>query len=150
MWGVNNRMFEKWIVLIFLFVGMLWDIKKKTVPKIYLVVWAIGAITYLISEIAGEKSIFSIFWALIPGFVVLLISLITGEKIGLGDGLILLCVGCFQGVKDVLCMLFFSFVILTVFLILFLVMRRVGRTSRVPFVPFMFMGQLMVMFGGVL
>ena len=57
MWGVNNRMFEKWIVLIFLFVGMLWDIKKKTVPKIYLVVWAIGAITYLILEIAGEKSI---------------------------------------------------------------------------------------------
>ena len=69
---------------------------------------------------------------------------------GLGDGLIRLWVGCFQGVKDVLCMLFFSFVILTVFLILFLVMRRVGRTSRVPFVPFMFMGQLMVMFGGVL
>ncbi len=150
MWGVNNGMIGKWIVLIFLFVGMLWDIKKKAVPKIYLVVWAIGAITYLILEITSNKNIGSIFLAVIPGVVVLILSLITGEQIGLGDGLILLCVGCFQGMKDVLCMLFFSFVILTVVLILLLVMRRVGRTSRVPFVPFMFLGQLMVMFGGVL
>lgn len=150
MWGVNNRMRGQWLVLMFLFVGMLWDIKKKAVPKMYLVVWAVGAMTYLVLEIASKQNIFSIFLALIPGVVVLFLSVITGEQIGIGDGLILLCIGCFQGVKDVLCMMFFSFVILTVFLMLLLVMGRIGRKSRVPFVPFMFMGQLAVMFGGVL
>jgi len=148
-WGVKSKMLGKCIVLVFLFVGTLWDLKKNMVPKNYLVIWGIQSIIYFSFEIIHGKSVLDIFIGLIPGIVAIVLSVITREQIGMGDGLILLSVGCFQSIKDILSMLFFSFVILTIISIFLLAIRRVGRKSQVPFVPFMLMGQIIVIFGGI-
>lgn len=143
-------MLGKWIVLVFLCVGALWDAKKKAVPKIFLLIWGMVSVIYFILEIFNGQNILGMLVGIIPGVVALVLSVISREQIGFGDGLILLCVGCIQDIKEVLCMLFFSFVFLTITLMLLLVIRRVGRASRVPFVPFMFIGQLITVFGGIL
>ena len=149
MWGVN-RMLGKWIVLIFLFVGALWDIKKKAVPKVFLLIWGIVSVIYFVFEIINGQNVLGLLLGVIPGIITLVLSIVTKEKIGLGDGLILICVGCLQTIKDVLCMIFFSFIFLTVVLIFLLAIRRIGRSSRIPFVPFLFLGQLITMYGGIL
>lgn len=143
-------MLGKWIVLVFLFVGALWDAKKKAVPIIFLLIWGMVSVIYFILEIFNGQNILGMLVGIIPGVVALVLSVISREQIGFGDGLILLCVGCIQDIKEVLCMLFFSFVFLTITLMFLLVIRRVGRASRVPFVPFMFIGQLITVFGGIL
>ena len=149
MWGVN-RMLGKWIVLIFLFLGALWDIKKKTVPKVFLLIWGIVSVIYFVFEIINGQNVLGLLLGVIPGIITLVLSIVTKEKIGLGDGLILICVGCLQTIKDVLCMIIFSFIFLTVVLIFLLAIRRIGRSSRIPFVPFLFLGQLITMYGGIL
>lgn len=143
-------MLGKWIVLIFLFVGALWDIKKKAVPKVFLLIWGIVSVIYFVFEIINGQNMLGLLWGVIPGIITLVLSIVTKEKIGLGDGLILICVGCLQAIKDVLCMIFFSFIFLTVVLIFLFAIRRIGRSSRIPFVPFLFLGQLITMYGGIL
>lgn len=143
-------MLGKWIVLIFLFVGALWDIKKKAVPKVFLLIWGIVSVIYFVFEIINGQNMLGLLLGVIPGIITLVLSIVTKEKIGLGDGLILICVGCLQTIKDVLCMIFFSFIFLTVVLIFLLAIRRIGRSSRIPFVPFLFLGQLITMYGGIL
>ena len=143
-------MLGKWIVLIFLFVGALWDIKKKAVPKVFLLIWGIVSVIYFVFEIINGQNMLGLLLGVIPGIITLVLSIVTKEKIGLGDGLILICVGCLQAIKDVLCMIFFSFIFLTVVLIFLLAIRRIGRSSRIPFVPFLFLGQLITMYGGIL
>ena len=105
---------------------------------------------YFVFEIINGQNMLGLLLGVIPGIITLVLSIVTKEKIGLGDGLILICVGCLQTIKDVLCMIFFSFIFLTVVLIFLLAIRRIGRSSRIPFVPFLFLGQLITMYGGIL
>ncbi|KAI4451155.1 hypothetical protein C823_005704 [Eubacterium plexicaudatum ASF492] len=50
----------------------------------------------------GEQSIFEMITAICPGLCVLLLAWITRGGIGEGDGLLLMVIGIFLGVADVL------------------------------------------------
>ena len=143
-------MIGKGIVLLFLAIAAIWDIKKKAVPKNYLCVVGVVAVIYLGLDIMSGKSLIDGILALIPGYIIVFLCVVSGEQIGLGDGLILLCVGCFQNIRDTLCMIFISFVILTLVSMFLLISRRVGRKSTIPFVPFLFCGQLITIVEGFL
>ena len=134
----------------FLFLGMMWDVKKKAVPKNYICIFGVVGVISLILEVAKGKSILDGVLGLIPGCVAIILSVVTEEQIGSGDGWILLCVGFFQNIKETLCMTIFAFVIMTIVLMFLLVIGRVGCKSTIPFVPFLFMGQGIIMLGGYL
>ena len=141
-------MFEKWIVLVFLFLGMIWDIKKRVVPKTYIYIFFVAGTICLLLGVINEKGILDGLFGLIPGCVVIMLSIVSREHIGSGDGWILLCVGFFQNVKETLCMIFFAFAIMTIVLMFLLVIRRISCKSTIPLVPFLFVGQAIIIVGG--
>lgn len=141
-------MIGKCIVFLFLIVGMVLDFKNKSIPKEYVYVWSLVAIAYAIFYLINGKSILGMVIALIPGVVSLFLSFVTKEQIGIGDGIVILLAGFFLNIKDVIGMVFVALIVLTIVTMVFLVTHLVSGKSRIPFIPFLFVGHLVCVLGG--
>lgn len=84
----------------------------------------------------------------VPGLSALLIARISREGIGYGDGLVILCLGCYLPPPQLaeLCMIAITFAGLVALVLL--VGRRRGRKETLPFVPFLLAGYLIVLLSG--
>ena len=145
------RMIEKIIVLLFLVIGAVWDLKKKSVPKKYLCIWSAFVMFFLISDFIGRRNITDMLLSMIPGLVCVFLAFITREQLGYGDGWVIMLLGLFLDFKYVLKIIFVAFCILTVVIVFLFIFRKVGRRTTLPFLPFLLMGYLVcVFFGGSL
>lgn len=144
-------MIESVIVIFFLVLGSIWDVKKKSVPYMYLLLWGIVALVYLISNslIKNNGDIWiTMLFGIIPGIVCLLISYVSREQIGYGDGWAILLMGALLGISRVMKLLLAAFSLLTVIAIVLLITKKAKRKSTIPFIPFLFLGYLMVFLYG--
>ena len=113
------------------------DWRTKTVPVIGIVILGIGL---LILRLQGQVTVMELFAGCLPGLVSLLLSLATGEKIGRGDGFLLLALGIGFGWEGTL-LFFMSALLLAAALgILFLALKKATRKTELPFLPFLFWG----------
>jgi leader peptidase (prepilin peptidase)/N-methyltransferase len=132
-----------WVeILLFLFLAIcaVWDAVNKKIPLI--VVW-IGMAAAVILRAAGVIETES--WrmmgaALLPGFLFWVISYVTREKVGYGDGWILLLIGLFAGAEKCIAALMTALFVESIFLIILLALRKINRDKEVPFVPFLLVG----------
>ena len=111
------------------------DIKKGeiniTVPLI------ITGADLLIRLFFGRIDIADTFKGAAIGAAVMILSMVTNESIGMGDGIILLCTGAMAGFEKNM-ELFFSALILCGMCGLFLMLiLGKSRKTKVPFVPFL-------------
>jgi leader peptidase (prepilin peptidase)/N-methyltransferase len=83
--------------------------------------------------------------ALLPGVIFWAISYVTREKVGYGDGWVLLMIGLFIGAAKCIAVLVAALLAETVCLILLLAMRKIHRDDEVPFVPFLLIGLGVIM-----
>jgi leader peptidase (prepilin peptidase)/N-methyltransferase len=122
-----------------------WDAVKKEIPLP--VVW-LGMLTAVLLRAAGVIETES--WgmtgaALLPGFLFWGISYVTREKVGYGDGWMLLLIGLFVGVSECTAVLMSALFMESVCLILLMAFKKVHRDNKVPFVPFLLAGLGVVM-----
>lgn len=119
----------------------IFDIRKREIPFKAVIIGGVigcGNCFLQISEgnlLAGEMGL-----ALLPGCFFLFLSLVSGEKVGYGDGLLLAVVGLFIGFYRCLLILCISLLLLSVTALVLLVFHKVHRNSRLPFVPFLAAG----------
>lgn len=142
---------ENIIVFIFLSVGAVWDIKKRTVPVKYLIVWGIVSLLYLcvMSLIYKDGELFiQAFWGVFPGIVCLFLAYISGEQIGYGDGLVLVLTGVLLGLDRVLFIVLVALSLLTCLSVALLVMRKAKRKTVIPFLPFLLLSNIIISFCG--
>lgn len=117
------------------------DIRKREIPFKMVVIGSVigcGNCFWQISEgnlLVGEMGL-----ALLPGCFFLLISLVSGEKVGYGDGLLLAVIGLFTGFYRCLLVLCISLLLLSITALALLTLHKVHRNSRLPFVPFLAAG----------
>lgn len=133
-------MWVKIILFLFLTVCALWDAMKKEVPLA--VVWA-GMITAVLLHVAGlmEKgNWFTLGISLLPGAMFWGISFMTREKVGYGDGWVLVMIGLFAGFSKCLQILLIGLVIESMVLLVLLAFHKVQKDGEVPFVPFLLLG----------
>jgi leader peptidase (prepilin peptidase)/N-methyltransferase len=139
-----------WIELLLFFIlaiCALWDAVRKEIPLI--VVW-IGMLTAVLLRAAGVIETES--WgmmgaALLPGFLFWVISYVTREKVGYGDGWILLLIGLFIGVAKCMAVLMAALFAESVFLIIMMALQKIHGDNQVPFVPFLLAGLGVIMCG---
>lgn len=136
------------IALLYMSVCTVYDIRHREIPLLILlfgIAAAFGVDLWWIRE--GAVTVVETGMALLPGVFFLLTSFFTKEKVGYGDGLLLVILGLLLGAYQcflILCIgLVFSAVV-SLFLLLF---RRAGRHSRIPFAPFLVLGMGVVFFG---
>jgi leader peptidase (prepilin peptidase)/N-methyltransferase len=83
--------------------------------------------------------------ALLPGFLFWVISYVTREKVGYGDGWILLLIGLYVGVSECAAVLMSALFMESVCLIILMAFKKVHRDNEVPFVPFLLAGLGVIM-----
>ena len=104
-------------------------------------------ISLLISGIAGVGGIFLILVGSISakeaamgacvGAVLLLLSILTKDAIGFGDGLITVVTGCYLGGRDNLLLIVGGLFLAAIFGISILIIKKVDKKKEFPFVPFL-------------
>lgn len=139
MW-VGSEIAEE-IILGFLCLCAVFDLKKKEIPLILIGIGIMGGAglnAWLLWE--GMLSIEEIGISLLPGIFFVLASWGTKEKIGYGDGLILFITGLFAGFYKCFLGVCIGLVFSAVFAVLLLIIHKAKKDSRIPFVPFLAMG----------
>ncbi|MCM1087963.1 MAG: prepilin peptidase [Muribaculaceae bacterium] len=130
-------------IVAFVFMGIcaFFDIKKKEIP-VYLaaagIIAALGVNLFLLYR--GDLSAAETAGSLLPGGFFLIVSFLTKEKVGYGDGLLLLTAGLFLGFYRCCFCLCISLLGSSVFAILLLGLGKAGKNSKIPFAPFLAIG----------
>ncbi|MCI7107654.1 MAG: A24 family peptidase [Lachnospiraceae bacterium] len=118
------------------------DLRKKQIsswPMVFM-----GGVGVVLSFIGNAWNDWIAVLSFLPGCVTLLFAWITKESIGYGDGLVLLCLGCFLTAVQMvnLCMIAISIAgIVALFLLL---IKKQNRKAQIPFVPFLFVGYVVL------
>lgn len=137
---VESRL-VKVVFIIFLFICAVFDIKKKEIPIILIIIGIISSFGINIWQIfKGTISIAGVGASLLVGVFFLLISFCTKEKVGYGDGMILIVSGLVLGFDRCFLGLCISLILSSVFALLLLLLRKVEKTSGLAFVPFLTIG----------
>lgn len=118
------------------------DIKKKQI-NILLVISSM--VIAVLTIIFNTDFLFSALLGLFEGLVIVILSLITKGALGMGDGLILCATGILLGYKDNFCLIFSGCVFAALFSIVLLMLGKADKKSRIPFVPFLLAGMLLVL-----
>lgn len=121
------------------------DIKKKKIPVWLLVAAGVTAVVLRIIlsylEIT-EASLLWSFMALIPGCFFLLLSFATKEQVGYGDGIVLFIIGILCPFWRLMMILGIALSITSFVSIFLLIVRKGNRHTRLPFVPFLWIGAI--------
>lgn len=132
-----------WIeIFLFLLLGLcaVIDGMKREIPIV--VVW-LGIAAAVILRLQGaidEGSLDIAVFSVVPGVMFWMLSLITGEKVGYGDGWMLVMIGLFVGLWKCFLILLVGLVSESVAVLILLATRRIAGDRRIPFAPFLLFG----------
>ena len=78
--------------------------------------------------------------SVIPGAVFWFISLVTREKVGYGDGWMLVMIGLFVGIWKCFLILLIGLISESVIVLALLALQRISSDRKIPFAPFLLFG----------
>lgn len=110
------------------------DLKYKEIPLIISLVGSLIGAGFCVIESRGIESVFL---SCIPGVAALIISKITNEVIGYGDGILFLLMGIYLPLEKLVAIGMLAFSIAGVFALILLVVFRKKGSYKIPFVPFL-------------
>lgn len=126
------------IVNLYLFWGAWQDLRRRKISNNYLWIGGILGVVYrTINLVTGAVVLREWLWALIPGVIFITIAKVTKEKIGLGDGWVILIMGNFLNLMEVCYMLQAAIFVVIIFSCMLLCSKKVTREYQIPFLPFL-------------
>ena len=103
---------------------------------------AAGFVMHLaVPGMAVTESLFG----LLPGMVLIALSIVTGRAVGLGDGLVLCAYGSMLGLRSVCDTFFAALAAAAVWAVVLLLRRRANRHTRLAFMPFLLLAHLVLL-----
>lgn len=130
----------EWVVLGVLVGLSICDLKTKKIPVAAVVLFGAAVLGY---RLMTGIELLGLLVGLVPGAVLLLLAVLTGESIGIGDGLVLCVVGLFCGLTKAVSVLAMALVLSSVVAMVLLVLKRAGRKTELPFLPCLCSGYLL-------
>ncbi len=119
------------------------DIRKNEVGIVLPVLNALAAVVFIF--VFKDMGIPGILIALAEGIFVIILSFLTKEGIGLGDGIILCSTGLMLGWKNNLIMFFIACFISALVSVMLMIITKADKKTKIPFVPFMIPAFLVTM-----
>ena len=132
-----------WVeVLLFFFLGIcaVFDGMEKKIPLAVIWLGIITAIVLHIEGIIGDSSWWDMGMAVLPGMIFWMLSLVTYEKVGYGDGWMLVMIGLFTGLWKCFLILMVGLVSESLSVLVLLDFRRIYKDRQIPFSPFLLFG----------
>lgn len=122
------------------------DLWKKEVHG--LAVLLLGIAGAVLSFLGGDWVDWRVIVRFLPGALTLFLACFTGESIGYGDGWVLLCLGCFLPIVEILNLCMAAITVAGLFALFLLTVRKKGRKTPIPFVPFLSAGYVVLLLTG--
>ena len=132
-----------WVeILLFLFLAVcsVFDGLQKKIPLVVVWLGILTAICLRLNGIMGEEDVTGALLSLIPGTGFFLLSFLTREKVGYGDGWVLLMIGLFSGFSRCFMILLIGLLLESMVAIILLVLKKIQRDREIPFSPFLLLG----------
>ena len=126
------------VVCLYLLWGAWQDLRSKKIKNSYLWLGGIAGIISKIMDIVFDNCSFKEWlWALFPGMLLLVVAKATREKIGMGDGWVILILGNFLSVVEILYVFQTALLVIIVISIVLLCGKKIDRKYEIPFLPFL-------------
>ncbi|MDE6213307.1 MAG: prepilin peptidase [Lachnospiraceae bacterium] len=132
-----------WVeILLFLFLAVcaVFDGLRKQIPLAVVWLGMLTAICLRLTGIMGEEGVTAALLSLIPGAGFFLLSFLTREKVGYGDGWVLLMIGLFSGFSRCFLILLIGLLLESMVAVVLLLLKKVKRDKEIPFSPFLLLG----------
>ncbi len=113
------------------------DVRNKKIPVWFVIIFSmvLFAIRLLNGIVWGEW-----FCGLIVGFIILILAIVTKEKIGIGDGFVLCALGIGYRLEEMISMLGISLFLIAICAIGLLILKKANKKTELPFLPYLFIG----------
>ena len=134
-----------WFVFILLAVASVIDWRKREIPMSLLFIMSAGVMIFAIY--CKDITIWYRLAGGALGIMLFVVSTVTKEAIGYGDSWLILLLGVQLGILRVLQLLFAASLLAVIFAVFYLWVRKWNRKATLPFVPFLTIAYLGVMFG---
>ena len=128
------------VLFLFLAVCAVSDGCSRQVPLAVVWLGMLTAAGLRVGGMMGEVNLMSVLLSLVPGAGFFLLSFLTEEKVGYGDGWVLLMIGLFTGIYRCFLILFFGLVAESAAAVVLLAIGKVKRDREIPFLPFLLLG----------
>lgn len=139
----SERIMMKIIILLYIMVLSIFDIRERKVPVLLLAIGAGFALfRAIISDVVMQWNndiifnVKTIIIASLPGMILLGMALIT-QNAGTADGIVLSILGILSDWKSAVLTLSISLFIMGAYSVILLLLRKVNKKSEIPFIPFM-------------
>jgi len=136
------------LTCIFLSLLSVSDVKTKTIPA-----WASPAFLLLSGVLhlfLQDLSAAAFLAGLIPGAVLLILSLVFRASVGTGDGFAAMACGAALGPERIMAALAAAFVFCAVFCMVLLFLKRIRRSDSLPFLPFLASSHIVMLIAEVI
>lgn len=138
-------------LILFLVIGTVSDLRKRTLPIMLFAVFGLSGI--VINITAGQvKAGLTVNWlfGFVLGIVFIAISLISDKKLGMGDALAILVTGIYLGGNDSALAVLYAMMVASLFSIVFLVLKKGSGKTELPFMPFLLTGCILQQIGALI
>ena len=132
-----------WIeIFLFVFLGIcaVCDSVERNIPLAVVWLGIITAIVLRVQGLAGNVTWQSAALSIIPGVMFWMLGFVSGEKVGYGDGWMLIMIGLFVGLWECFLILMIALVSGSVVVLILLAAGRVSKDFQLPFAPFLLFG----------
>lgn len=113
---------------------------ERKIPLAVVWIGIAAAIVLQVQGMSGERSWLSIALSVLPGAIFWMLSLVTGEKVGYGDGWMLIMIGLFTGLWRCFLILLVGLASESLVVLALLAFRRISGDRQIPFAPFLLFG----------
>lgn len=125
-------------VCLYLLWGAWQDFQNKQIKNSYLWAGELLGIALKTVCIVWDKSSFTDWlWALLPGIFLLITAKVTKEKIGMGDGWVVLILGNYLSVLEICYVFQTALIMVIIFFVVSLWRKKAAKEYEVPFLPFL-------------
>ena len=133
------------VINIFLLWGSIQDMKTKKISSYYIYSGWILSVVFIVISIYNQTFNWTKWcYSLVPGIIFLIAAKVTKEQVGYGDGYVFLFLGnLYQNIK-VWTILEISVILSAVFSIYLILIKKTGRKKKIPFLPFIWISQVVV------
>ena len=143
----KNKMIQSYTLLGMLGICAWEDYRRKRVLVYTVLAFAIAGLVLHLCYM--DITIFNMLAGIAIGCILLLVSRITGGRIGIGDGMILIVSGIYLGFTENIRLFFHGLLFCGIWSLFLLVIRKKKRDEEIAFVPFLFLAYLeMLLFQG--
>ncbi len=141
-------MFKMWIgITAFVFLGIcsVFDCVKKEIPLALIWIGILTAVLLRMKGAMGDTQWLPLVLSVMPGLCFFLLSFLTGEKVGYGDGWLLIMIGLFVGFESCFLILLLGLIAESAVVLALMSLKKIQRDGEVPFAPFLLIGMGVVL-----